>query len=76
MIQASWDKKWDSSSRITSAKNAGGMAQMIELLPSNHENPSSNPSTTKKRELKVFYVNGILLDYSIQNIYPNYCSYQ
>jgi hypothetical protein len=33
----------------TKAKWAGGMAQMIEHLPSNCEVPSSNPSTAKNK---------------------------
>jgi hypothetical protein len=32
-------------------KGAGGMVQVLELLPSKHEALSSNPSTTKKEQL-------------------------
>jgi hypothetical protein len=35
-------------SKITKAKRARGMAQVVKCLPSKHEVLSSNPGTTKK----------------------------
>jgi hypothetical protein len=45
-------KKWDAISKITRAKKARGVAQMIECLPSKCEEPSSNLSTGKKQRKK------------------------
>jgi hypothetical protein len=40
-------------SKITEAKRAGNMAQMVELLPSKCEAQSSKPNTTKKERKRV-----------------------
>jgi hypothetical protein len=45
-----WAKKRDPSSKITRAKRAGNVVQVVERLPSKHKAMSSNPSTTKKRK--------------------------
>jgi hypothetical protein len=49
MIQASLGKKWDPFSKITRAKMAGGVAQVIEHLPSKCEVLSSNFSNANKK---------------------------
>jgi hypothetical protein len=36
--------------KITRAKGAGGMAQVVKCLPSKHEAFSSNPRITKKKK--------------------------
>jgi hypothetical protein len=50
MVQDSLGKKRDPISRIIRAKQAGGMAQVVEGLPSKCETLNSNPSTTKSKE--------------------------
>jgi hypothetical protein len=47
VVQASVDKKWNPISKLTRAKNAGGMTQVVKHLPSKCEAPCSSPSTTK-----------------------------
>jgi hypothetical protein len=39
--------------KITKAKRARGVVQVVEQLPSQHEALSSNPSTAKKKSLMV-----------------------
>jgi ribosomal protein L20A (L18A) len=51
-VQASLDKKQDLTSKITSTKRAGNMAQVIQNMPSKHKVQSSNSSTTKNEELR------------------------
>jgi hypothetical protein len=46
LAQVGLGKKCNPISKITRAKRAGGIAQLVEHLPSK----SSNPSTTKKEE--------------------------
>jgi hypothetical protein len=41
-------KKQDPISKITRAKMVGGMAQVVQCLPSKYEALNSNPSTSKK----------------------------
>jgi hypothetical protein len=48
--QSGQDKKPDPISKITRGKLAGGMAQVVEYLPSEHEALSSNSSARKTRE--------------------------
>jgi hypothetical protein len=45
MVQADLGKKQDAISKKTTAKRAGGMAPMVESLPSKPQGLSSNPST-------------------------------
>jgi hypothetical protein len=49
MVQAGLGKRQALTSKITKAKRAGGMAQVIEYLPSKHKTLNSNPSTQKKK---------------------------
>jgi hypothetical protein len=42
MVRGSLGKKQDPISKITRAKTAGGMAQVVERLPSNYKTLSSN----------------------------------
>jgi hypothetical protein len=49
-------KMQDSIPKITKAKRAGGMTQVVEHLPSKHKAPSSNPSTTKRKRQSVVQV--------------------
>jgi hypothetical protein len=44
-FRSAWAEKQDPISKIIREKRAGGMAQVIECLPSNTESLSSNPST-------------------------------
>jgi hypothetical protein len=48
-VQVSLGKRWDSISKITRGKRAGGVAQAGEHLPSKHEAPSSNPNNPPKK---------------------------
>jgi hypothetical protein len=41
----------DPIQKVTEAKRAGSMDQVVECLPSKHEALSSNSSTGKKKEL-------------------------
>jgi hypothetical protein len=45
-------KKQNSSSRITRAKRAEGIAQAVKHPLSKHRTPRSNPSTTTKKKKK------------------------
>jgi hypothetical protein len=51
-FRAAWVKSETPVSKITSAKRAGNMAQVVELLPHKHKALNSNPSngTTKKNK--------------------------
>jgi hypothetical protein len=51
VVQAHLSKKQDLISKITRAKRSGGMAQVVEHLPSKCETLSSNPSTGKKKKV-------------------------
>jgi hypothetical protein len=42
------------SEKYPTQKRAGGVAQVVECLPSQHEALSSNPCTTKNKEIKLF----------------------
>jgi hypothetical protein len=46
------DKKQDLISKITTAKGAGRVAQVVGCLPSKHEALSSNPSNTPTKKKK------------------------
>jgi hypothetical protein len=49
VVQATLGKKQDPASRITkSKKRAGGVAHVVEHLPSKHKTLSSSPNTGKK----------------------------
>jgi hypothetical protein len=49
-MAAGWpEQKEDHISKITRAKNVGGMAQTVEHLPCKHKDLSSNPITAKKK---------------------------
>jgi hypothetical protein len=48
MVQAGPGIKMRSIQKITKAKKAGGMAQVVECLPSKYTALSSNSSTRKK----------------------------
>jgi hypothetical protein len=48
-VQAHLDIKRDRTSKITKAKRASGVAQVIEHLHSKHKALNSTPSTTKKK---------------------------
>jgi hypothetical protein len=50
MFQSSLGYKHNPISKINKAKRAGGMAQVVESLPSKFRAMSSNPSTTKKKK--------------------------
>jgi hypothetical protein len=50
MVQTSLGKKRDPISKITRAKRAGGVAQVVEPLPSKCKALSSNPKTKKKKK--------------------------
>jgi hypothetical protein len=52
MVQTSLGKKRDPISKITRAKRAGGVAQVVEPLPSKCKALSSNPKTKKKKKKK------------------------
>jgi hypothetical protein len=43
-----WVKKWDPIFKITRAKRAGGMAQMVALLPRKCRTLSSNSDIKRK----------------------------
>jgi hypothetical protein len=47
MVQADLGKKRDPISKITTADRAGGMAQVVEHLPSKCNALNSTPNTTK-----------------------------
>jgi hypothetical protein len=55
-VQSQPGKKQDPIWKVTKAKKAGGVAQVLELLPSKCEALSSNPSTapSPKKELKLW----------------------
>jgi hypothetical protein len=52
-VQASQDLKWDCISKITKAKRAGSVTQVVEYLSSKHKALSSTPNTTKKKKKKI-----------------------
>jgi hypothetical protein len=47
------DIKWDPVSKITKAKTAGSMAQLIDHLPNKHKALSSTPMPPKKKRFQV-----------------------
>jgi hypothetical protein len=49
-VLASPGKKQDPISEITKAKKAGGVAQVLELLPSKCKSPSQTPLPAQKRQ--------------------------
>jgi hypothetical protein len=49
MVHADLGKKGDPIAKITKAKRAEVLAQVVECLPSKHEALKSNPSTEKKK---------------------------
>jgi hypothetical protein len=53
LVPACLGKKQDVITKITRAKSAGGMAQMVGHQPRKHKPLSSNPNTAKK-EVNVF----------------------
>jgi hypothetical protein len=46
--QSQEDSSWDPSQKYLTQKRAGGVAHVVECLPSKHEAQSSKPSTAKK----------------------------
>jgi hypothetical protein len=50
VVQAGLGIKWDPISKITNTKRAGGVAQVVEHLPSKFEALSSNPNYRKKKK--------------------------
>jgi hypothetical protein len=51
MVQASPGIRQERVSKITKAKRVGGMAKVIEHLPSKWEALRSNPGTAKRKEI-------------------------
>jgi hypothetical protein len=49
-VHFSLGKEREPISKIIIAKRVGGMAQMVQCLPSNHEVLSSNPVSSKKKK--------------------------
>jgi hypothetical protein len=54
-LRSVWAKKLDPIRKITKAKRAGGMAQMVEHLPSKSEALNSNPSSASQLPPKHMY---------------------
>jgi hypothetical protein len=52
-VQTGLGKKQNLIFKITRGKRAGGMAQVVECLPSKHKALSSNPSTTNTKKMSV-----------------------
>jgi hypothetical protein len=53
MVQASLGKNQDPVSKIIRSKKAGGLAQVVEHLPSKCAALISNPSTAKQKREKI-----------------------
>jgi hypothetical protein len=53
VVQAGLDLKQDPISKITKAKLAGSMAQVVECLFSKHNTLNSIPSTKKKKKIRL-----------------------
>jgi hypothetical protein len=51
-VQASMDKKLDPVFKITRAKRAGGVAQVVMCLPPHWEALSSNPTISQNKNKK------------------------
>jgi hypothetical protein len=61
--------------RKTSTKRAGGVAQVVVCLHSNHEALSSNPSTTiKEKELCYVYTHSYMHTYIYVCVYMHACT--
>jgi hypothetical protein len=65
-VLASPGKKQDPISEITKAKKAGGVAQVLELLPSKCKSPSQTPLPKKTERKKEKRKCGIFTQWSIQ----------
>jgi hypothetical protein len=69
-VESGLGKKWNLTSKITRAKRAGAVAQMVECLCSKFEALTSNPNTTpQKRKISeshpgIWVNSGILCEHS------------
>jgi hypothetical protein len=52
LVQIDLNKKWNPISKITRAKRDGGVAQVVEHLPSKHKAMNSNLNTSKEKKKK------------------------
>jgi hypothetical protein len=64
VVQASLGRNQDPISKITRMKGAGGMAQVVESLPSKSKALSFNPSSAQRKKI---YFESIIIFYIIIN---------